>query len=294
MRIVFMGCVQFSLEILEHLLKIKEAEIVGIVTRRKSSFNSDFSSLGPLATTCNIPCYYADKTNQLDMAEWIKKLSPDTIYCFGWSFLLKKAVIDIPSIGVIGYHPAALPANRGRHPIIWALALGLNETASTFFFIDEGADTGDILSQVFVSIEKKDDALSLYRKLSSVALLQVNEFTKSLANNICVRVPQDQTGANYWRKRNREDGKIDWRMPAMGVYNLVRALTRPYVGAHCIYKGKEIKIWKTEIINANYGNIEPGKILELDGRSLHVKCGQGELRLVEHEFEVLPKVGEYL
>jgi len=296
MRIVFIGCVQFSFEMLKHLiLNVSEGEVVGVVTRRQSRFNADFSPLDSLAEELNVPCYYADETNQNKMADWVKKLKPDVIYCFGWSFLLKRDIIDIPPIGIIGYHPAALPANRGRHPIIWALALGLSKTASTFFFIDEGTDTGDILSQVFVSIEEKDDALSLYKKLISVSLLQVEEITKVLAKNNYLRVPQDHSCANYWRKRTVEDGKIDWRMPARGIYNLVRALTRPYIGAHCIYKSQEVKIWRTEITDLEYRNIEHGKVITIEeGSTILIKCGDGVLRLVDHEFETLPKVGEYL
>ena len=64
----------------------------------------------------------------------------------------------IPPRGVIGYHPAALPANRGRHPIIWALVLGLSEIASTFFRMDTGADTGPIIDQEPVPIDDDDDA----------------------------------------------------------------------------------------------------------------------------------------
>ena len=296
MRIVFIGCVQFSFEMLKYLLlNVSEAEVVGVVTRRQSRYNSDFLPLDSLAEEFDVPCYYADETNQIEMADWVRKLKSDVIYCFGWSFLLKRDIIDIPSIGVIGYHPAALPANRGRHPIIWALALGLSKTASTFFFIDEGTDTGDILSQVSVSIEEKDDALSLYNKLISVSLLQVEEITRALANKNYLRVHQDHSCTNYWRKRNRKDGEIDWRMPARGIYNLVRALTRPYIGAHCIYQGQEVKIWRTEITNLEYRNIEPGKVITIEeGSNILIKCGDGVLRLVEHEFETLPKAGGYL
>ena len=65
----------------------------------------------------------------------------------GWSRIIGKELLAVPPKGIVGYHPAALPANRGRHPIIWALALGLKETASTFFFMDNGADSGPIISQ---------------------------------------------------------------------------------------------------------------------------------------------------
>jgi methionyl-tRNA formyltransferase len=67
-------------------------------------------------------------------------------------------------MGVAGYHPTKLPMNRGRHPLIWALALRLKNSVSTFFFMNEGADSGDILSQVDFKILYQDDAQSLYDK----------------------------------------------------------------------------------------------------------------------------------
>ena len=88
------------------------------------------------------------------------------------SRLLKEEILSIAPFGVVGFHATALPANRGRHPIIWALVLGLSETASTFFFMDEGADSGDILSQYKLSISENDNAESLYKKVIKVASVQ--------------------------------------------------------------------------------------------------------------------------
>ena len=65
-------------------------------------------------------------------------------------------------MGVLGYHPTKLPANRGRHPLIWSLVLGLKQSASTFFFLDQDADSGDIISQKDFEILNTDDALALY------------------------------------------------------------------------------------------------------------------------------------
>lgn len=297
MNIVLIGCVEFSYMTLKQLLTLKDIKIVGIITRKESAFNADFHSLEPLAIEHGIPCFIAKGNNQDDMADWLSKLKPDAIYCFGWSYLLNESVLQIPSFGVIGYHPAALPKNRGRHPIIWALALGLKETASTFFFMDEGADSGDILSQKMVQIDLNDDASSLYRKLIEIAKGQISEFTPQLAANDFPKIPQDHSQANYWRKRTKNDGQIDWRMSARCVYNLVRALTHPYVGAHCIYNSGEIKVWKTEIIDlesTDIENIEPGKVLQVDGQNILVKCGEGVLKLTGHEFKTLPMQGDYL
>ncbi len=294
MKVVFIGCVEFSFITLKYLLGLKEAKVVGVVTRNKSSFNADFRSLGPLCAKFKVPCFFAKGNNQADMANWIKKSDPDIIYCFGWPYLLKNEVLNIPRLGVVGYHPTALPKNRGRHPIIWALALGLSETASTFFFMDEGADSGEILSQKFVQIKSSDDASTLYQNLALIAVNQINEFTKNLALKEVIRMPQDHSKSNYWRKRNKKDGEIDWRMSAKNIHNLVRALTHPYIGAHCLFMDEEIKIWRTEIIEDNFHNIEPGKILNTKCQNIIVKCGDGVLKIVEHEFKTIPNEGYYL
>lgn len=297
MKIAFIGCVTFSKKMLHQLLCCPSAEIVGIVTRESSPFNADFESLQPSATELGIPCFIAEGNNQSQMADWLIALRPDVIYCLGWSFLLKREVLAIPKHGAIGYHPAALPNNRGRHPIVWALALGLSETASTFFFMNESADSGDIISQKRIPIDCTDDAGTLYSKLTDAAAVQLIEFTSQVAAGTHTRTPQSDNLANYWRKRTAEDGKIDWRMTADSVYNLIRALTYPYVGAHCVYRGEMIKIWKADLLtatNAGIENIEPGKIINSEGQRISVKCGSGIITLTKHEFLKIPQSGEYL
>ena len=118
------------------------------------------------------------------------------IYCFGWSLLDES--LSIAPLGVMGFHPAKLPQNRGRHPIIWALALGLDETASTFFKMDLGADSGAILSQEVIEIKPNDNATSLYENILTVAERQVQEFTIELANDDeVIFQEQDHDSATY-------------------------------------------------------------------------------------------------
>jgi len=296
-KIAFIGCITLSCKMLQHLLTSSYAEVVGIVTCNKSSFNADFASLKPLASEADIPCFIVEGNKQNAMAEWLRTLRPDVIYCFGWSYLLRKEILQIPKLGVVGYHPAALPKNRGRHPIIWALALGLKSTASTFFFMDEGADSGDILSQETVMIDDTDDAGILYEKLSVSSLRQITDFTALLAEGKYTRIPQDHEKANYWRKRINDDGKIDWRMSAKSIHNLIRALTRPYIGAHSIFQQREVKIWKANVAlldEPEIDNVEPGKVLSVEDETIVVKCGEGALRIIAHEFPAFLSVGDYL
>ena len=121
-----------------------------------------------------MPFKYVRDINSKKNNKWIQDLNPDLIFCLGWSSLLKRSTLDIPKFGVIGYHPSLLPKNKGRHPIIWALALGLKETGSTFFLMNEGVDTGKIINKKKIKINQSDDASKLYDKLTSVAKVQID------------------------------------------------------------------------------------------------------------------------
>ena len=293
MKILFIGAVEFSYKSLEKLIDLN-AEIVGVCTKKVSNFNSDFADLTPLCNKVNIPLRYVDDVNSIESIEWIKGLKPDIIFCFGWSSLIKKDLLNLPQMGIVGYHPALLPKNRGRHPIIWALALGLKASGSTFFFMTEGADDGDILSQEEVEIFYEDDARSLYDKVLATALKQIEYFLPKLQNNSFQSFKQNNSLANTWRKRGKLDGKIDFRMTSGAIYNLVRALTKPYIGAHIEYNGKDVSVWKVKEVDFNRENIEHGKVLENDGRTIIVKTYDKAIKIIEHDFVELPKIGEYL
>jgi len=293
MKVVLVGSVEFSLRVLEKLIAI-DVDLVGVCTKKSSTFNSDFFDLKPLSDINEVPCLYVDDINSTKSVEWIKNLNPDVIFCFGWSSLIKKDILAVAPMGIVGYHPAKLPKNRGRHPLIWALALGLKESASTFFFMDEGADTGDILSQVDFEISYQDDARNLYDKVAEIALIQIEEFIPALEKGTYTRIKQNEKKSNDWRKRNELDGEIDFRMNSRSIYNLTRALTKPYVGAYIKFNEKNYSVWKVKESNDFQENIEPGKVLRVFDKIFVVKSYDGAIEIIEHDFKEMPKVGEYL
>ena len=293
MRVLFIGTVEFSLHSLQKLIELK-VNLVGVCSKNSSDFNSDFADLSPTCLSSSIPFLNVEDINSSKSVKWITNLNPDVIFCFGWSSLIKKEVLNIASIGVVGYHPTKLPKNRGRHPLIWALALGLKKSASTFFFIDDKADTGDILSQVDFEILYQDDAQTIYNKVTNIALSQIEDFIPKLEQGKYLRVKQDELCSNSWRLRNEMDGLIDFRMSTRAIYNLTRALTKPYVGAHIKYRGEKTHIWKVKEINFTDENIEPGSVLIVTDKTFIVKSFDGAVEILVHDLKIMPKVGEYL
>lgn len=294
MRIFYIGCVESSYIELELLLE-NHKNVVGVITKKKSDFNADFCDLKPLAEKYGVRWKYVDNINEKQSVEFIKDCKPDVIYCFGWSQLIKKDILDIPPLGVIGTHPTELPQNRGRHPIIWSLVLGLEYTAATFFQMDEGADSGKIISQKRIKIEYTDYARDLYNKIIESECEQILEFTNAFESGNCIGKEQNKDEGNSWRKRGEADGTIDWRMSSRAIYNLVRALSHPYVGAQFIYKDQKYKVWRVEELDGSmYKNIEPGKIVNVNSaRDFSVKAYDNLIHVLDcDDFEAVE--GAYL
>ncbi|QZO13472.1 formyltransferase family protein [Pseudoalteromonas piscicida] len=295
MRAGFIGCVHSSRMALETLLSIEGIEVCAVVTKKNSAVNADFCDLSPVCYDRNIPFHYEDSKNKTASKAFLSDFDLDIIYCVGWSYLLDEELLAMPKQGIIGFHPAKLPQNRGRHPIIWALALGLSETASTFFKMDSGADSGPIISQERIKIDMDENAQSLYDKILHTAQQQIKDFTKSLLEGSAVFAEQDQQSATYWRKRSRKDGLIDFRMSAESIHNLVRALAPPYPCAEFLYKENLVQVRRSEILQQTVpANIEPGKVLETRGNSILVKAaGTQAIWLHDAVLEDID-VGDYL
>ena len=278
---------------LEELIRLR-VNIVGVCAKKESKFNADFFDIGEISLKNNIPTIYSSEINSKKVYHWIKNKKPDVIFCLGWSRLIKKSLLRLNSVGIIGFHPTALPMNRGRHPIIWTLALGLKKTATTFFFMNEKADAGDIISQREIDVSKAENAQSLYAKIILNASIQIKEIVKRLNKNKLVRIKQNYKKATSWRKRYTEDGKIDWRMSAENISNLVKALSKPYLGAHFFFNGKKIILLKLLLVKVKNKNIEPGKIIFYLKFKPVVKCGDNAICMLKTYPKIKVKVGNYL
>ena len=288
MRIVFIGTVDFSRHCLTEVLA-QGGDVVGVFTldRRDAGFNSDFAPVADLAEKHGVPVHLVKNINDKVNVDLIRILKPDVVFVFGWSQIISKDILEIPPLGCIGTHPALLPRNRGRHPIVWALVEGLDESGLTFFYLDDKADSGDILWQKAFPITLEDDAASVYLSIKKLASDAIREFLPLLRNGTAPRRPQDQSRATYWRRRKVEDGEIHWDESTTTTFNLIRALTRPYVAAHTFSNGKKLLIWKAALpvkpTPAATLEIPAGKVFAEEAGRFHVRTGDAHLLVDEFE-----------
>lgn len=286
MRILFAGAVEFSRHCLSEVLQ-HGGEVIAVLNpaAHDARSNSDYCDLAEVARRHDVPLFRFRKIGDPESVALVRSLDPDVIFVFGLSQLVPPSVLAIPRLGCIGTHPALLPKHRGRHPLIWALVEGLSESGLTFFFLDEGADSGDILWQKSFPITCDDDASTLYSRIKALASEAVPVILTQLATGTARRIPQDHGAATYWRKRTAADGVIDWSGSATRAFNLVRALTRPYPGATTMCEGHQISVWRSRPRDAVKGwlQVPPGCVIGPASQGLLVQCGEGVLELLEWE-----------
>lgn len=297
MRIVFVSNVWFGNELLNHLANRGDFKIVGVISSEKNIHeNGDYRNLCETAKQLQIESHSTDNINSEATLSWIKSKDPDLIICIGWSRIFGTELLGIPKLFTIGYHPSLLPRHAGRHPIIWALALGLRSTGSTFFRMDEGVDSGQVLSQAVVKIHRHADAKALYQALITSAKAQLPVLLRKIAKGNIPKPSQKKNAKpSYWRKRSSIDGTIDWRMSSNSIYNLHRALSFPYNGCTIVINGANVRVIALRSFKSpsNLG-VEPGKVIRSIAGVYDVKCGDGFVRLFETDPPISLEEGTYL
>lgn len=286
MKIIILGNILFTEKIINYLIK-KKIIIVGIVSQNNRKIKDDFTDLSKIAKKNRLPYLETSNINSKKSINWIKKKNCNLIISIGWSQIIKHNFFKLVKKKIIGYHPSELPKNRGRHPIIWSLVLNLKKTASTFFHMSEKIDVGQIIDQKIITIPKHYTSQNLYNALCKIAQKQLLNIIKFKKFNKKIKIKNKDKTSNYWRARDKNDGLIDWRMNSENIYNLIRALNKPYSGATFNYKNNEYSVFESKIINKNLKNIEPGKVLKrYDNNAYLIKTGNKALKISQ----IVPKI----
>ena len=219
---------------------------------------------------------------------WAKTFAPRLGIVCGVSELIRDDLLALPPLGFIGMHPTMLPTGRGRAPIPWAIILGLKETGVTWFYVDPGADTGDILIQQSLPIMDTDMSSTLGARTDDVAAELLCKALPLLAGGRAPRLKQDESAATVWPRRKPEDGIIDWSRDAGALCRWVRALTHPYPGAFTYLMGRKLWIWSAERASIPLAGAA-GEVLAVDHRGAIVSTGKGLLNITHVQWEGRPE-----
>jgi len=235
--------------------------------------NRWFGSVSEFCRERGIPVFCPKDANAAPWPGRIRETRPDLIFSFYYRSMLKKEVLDIPALGAMNLHGSLLPKFRGRAPVNWVLVKGETETGVTLHFMTEKPDAGDIVGQAAVPIAFEDTARTLFGKMEAAAAALLDELLPRIAKGDIPRRPNEIDRGSYFGGRRPEDGRIDWSRPAVEIYNLVRAVTRPYPGAFTELEGERLTVWRALPLPAVGVPLAPGTIRAAGGPSYALAGG---------------------
>jgi methionyl-tRNA formyltransferase len=214
-------------------------------------------------------------------AEWasIVAMPVDVLVVAAYGLIVPPAILAWPRHGCINIHASLLPRWRGAAPIERALLAGDRQTGISIMRMDEGLDTGPVITQHPVAIDARETAGTLRDKLARVGARAIVEALGELdrAGRLAA-VPQPDAGATYAAKIARDAEKLDWSADSNSLDRAVRAF-HPTPGAQTTLSGAPLKIWQALPLSGRFG--APGAVVRADASGIIVACGEGALMITE-------------
>jgi methionyl-tRNA formyltransferase len=288
LSVIFMGSAELSCPSLSALLRDPATKVVAVVTQpdrpKGRGLKLTPSPVKTLGLEAGLPILQPQRAREPSFLEELRGLRPDLVVVAAYGQILPGSILNLPVFGCINVHTSLLPKYRGAGPIQWAIINGETETGVTIMRMDEGLDTGDILSQERITIEPDDTSATLHNKLAEIgARLLVQTIPDFVSGKIAPQ-KQDPAKATYAPKIKKQDGEIDWRQPATVIRDRIRGLN-PWPAAFTWLSEPEkqrLKILKADV-KSDCG--APGTILKADKDALVVACGSDALQVLELQLE---------
>lgn len=252
MNIIFMGTPEFAVPSLKKILEGKH-NVSAVVTapdkERGRGQQLSFTPVKEFALKNNLQVYNPINLRDESFVALLKELTPDLFVVVAFR-ILPKEVYTIPKYGSFNLHGSLLPKYRGAAPIQWALINGENETGVTTFFLEEKVDTGNIILQEKIIINKEDDFGSLHNKMMMIGSDVVMKTIEQIDSNSITLIRQNDNLTSQAPKITKEICEINFNDDAVQIHNLVRGLS-PYPCAFFTHNRKSYKVYKTNLISNN-------------------------------------------
>ena len=277
LRLAFMGTPDFALP---SLLALRDAghEIAAVYSQparpagRKQALRD--SPVAAAAKEMGLPLRTPETLGGEEERAAFAALGLDAAVVVAYGLLLPKAILAAPRLGCINVHASLLPRWRGAAPIQRAILAGDRESGVTIMQMEEGLDSGPILSCRAIPLEPETTGETLHDALAQLGAALLTETLAALAEGRARPKPQPQEGVTYAAKLHRAESRLDWQRPAVELERQVRAFT-PWPGSHFEDRGSPIKVLRASLAE---GEGQPGEVLD---REMTVACGKGALRLLE-------------
>ncbi|WP_411844032.1 methionyl-tRNA formyltransferase [Salinicoccus sp. HZC-1] len=273
--IIFMGTPDFSVPVLKAL---HERHPVSMVISQPDKPVGRKRTLTPppvaaAAKALDIPLYQPERIKEEEAVERIREVNPDLMITAAYGQILPKALLDIPRLGAVNVHASLLPRHRGGAPIHRSVLEGDTQTGVSIMYMEEGLDSGDVISQSATPISDDDNTGTLHDRLSEIGADLLLDTLPSILDETNDRTPQDAGEVTVSPNISKADELLDWNRDARDVFNHIRGLS-PWPGAYTIFNDKRLKIYGANK-PADRSDKNPGAITAVTDSGFTVACGDG-------------------
>jgi len=287
-RVVFMGTPDFAAVVLERLL-LDGYPVVAVYTQPDKVAGRGqalvASPVKRVALTGKIPVMQPGSFKETGVVAQLAGLQPDIIVVAAFGQLLPPSVLGIPPYGCLNVHPSLLPQFRGASPVAAAILAGNELTGVSVMLMDRGLDTGPVLARAAIPILPQDTTGSLTVKLSGIGTSLLLDVLPRWWRRELVAKPQDEGQATCSRVFSKQDGEIDWRLPAVAIWRQVRAF-QPWPGCYTHWQGKQLKIIEAVPLGGE-STLKVGQVIDQGkaGVMFGVSTGDGILGVLRLQME---------
>ena len=292
MRVIFMGSPAFAVFPLEYLV-LNRHHLVAVYTQPDRPAGRG-RALAPSpvkrkALEFRLPVMQPARLRRPEAVAELAGFHSDVIVVAAFGQILPESVLAIPRHGCLNIHPSLLPRFRGASPVAAAILAGDEFTGVSIMLMDGGMDTGPVLGRAQIPISGRDTTGSLTAKLSCIgAQLLLEVLPRWLKGELTPR-PQDEAEVSYCRQISKEDGEINWQLPAIDIWRRVRAYN-PWPGSFTGRQGRRLKIIEAVPVSEGEG-VSVGRVVTLPPAggmavpAFGVGTGQGILGILKVQLE---------
>jgi methionyl-tRNA formyltransferase len=277
LRIVFLGTPQFAVPTLEALLASRHP-VCGVTTQpdrpRGRGQKVSHSPVKAIAVKGGLPLLQPRRLGDPEVAATLQAWEPDLGVVAAYGRLIPEALLSLPRLGMINVHASLLPKYRGAAPVQRAVIDGARETGVTIMRVEQMLDAGPMLAKVARPIGPDDTSDAVERDLAQMGARLLVDVVDQIAAGTEQEEPQDFMMASYAARMTKDEGLIDWSLPASYIHNRVRGLY-PWPHAYTYLGSTRLILLKTRV-ESETADAAPGTIVEISRDTLHVATGHRE------------------
>jgi methionyl-tRNA formyltransferase len=280
MRIIFAGTPDFSLPCLQ-ALHDSQHEVVAVFTQpdRPAGRGKKLtaSPVKQFAEANQLALHQPASLKQPEVVNLISELNADAMVVVAYGLLIPKSILTLPRLGCLNIHPSLLPKWRGASPIQSSLLHGDRVTGVTIMLLDEGMDTGPIITQEQYPIPPNTNSGTLHHTLAELGANNLIKALSMLDDNTATITPQDHSLATHSSKIIKSQAEINWSSSTKLIHQQIMAYN-PWPISFTHLGDQVLRIWNAQCLNTA-STLTPGSVIDFSKEGITISTGTQDLLL---------------